>query len=467
MNSLFLAFALLTAIAVGAVLWPAFRRGRLQRRESFELAVYRDQLAEIDRDLERGLIAPAEARAARLEVERRVLRAAGSAEAAGPEQQHEGAGRRAPVLVAAVAVPLLAAGLYAALGTPGLPDQPIAARQDRGPGQDPGRPDVQQMVARLEARLQQSPDDAEGWLMLGRSRGVLGRPQGAVEAYRRALALKPDDPRALGGLAESLVTAAQGVVTPEAKGLFQRVAERAPDDPRPGFYLGWADAQAGDYHAALERWRELMAATPAEAPWRPRLVEAIREAAEELKLDPEAVLAQISSPPPASGTGPSQEDVARAAAMSPEERQAFIRSMVEKLQARMDADGRDIEGWLRLAQARLVLGEPDRAKATFEQALSLHPEATALLKGYAATLLGPPRPDTDLPEIGDKAKELYAKAAALQPADPEPWWYLGIRALQDGRKDEARANWQKVLVNLGPDHPEYAAIKSRLDQLGG
>ncbi|MEK0084961.1 c-type cytochrome biogenesis protein CcmI [Benzoatithermus flavus] len=462
MNSLFLVFAVLTVIAVGAVLWPVFRRQHTPQRARFELDVYRDQLAEIDRDLERGLIAPAEAKAARLEVERRLLRAAGSLD---PEaKQPAAAGRHGPVLAAALAVPLLAAGLYGILGSPDLPDQPIASRQDRQ--QDPGRPDIRQMVAGLEARLQQNPGDVEGWLMLGRSKGVLGRPQEAVEAYRRAVALKPDDPRAQGGLAEALVTAAQGIVTPEAKGLFQRVAERDPADPRPDFYLGWADAQAGDYHMALERWRKLLAATPADAPWRPRVVDAIREAAGELELDPEAVLAQIPTPP-ATAAQPSQEDVAKIQAMSPEKRETFIRSMVEKLQARMDADGSDVEGWLRLAQARLVLGDAERAKATFEKALSLHPDVPVLLKGYAATLLGPVRPETGLPEIGDKAAELYSKAASLEPGDPEAWWYLGIRALQEGRKDEARANWQKVLAKLDPSRPEYAEVKSRLDQLGG
>lgn len=465
MNSLFLAFVALTAVAVAAVLWPVLRSPRMPQRARFELDVYKDQLAEIDRDLERGLIGPAEARAARLEVERRLLRAAGSA---GPgKAEPEGAGRRAPALVAALAVPLLAAGLYGALGTPDLPDQPFAARQDRQQ-QAPGRPDIQKMVAGLEARLQANPNDLEGWLMLGRSKGVLGRPQESVEAYRKAAAVAPEDPRALGALAEALVTAAQGVVTPEAKGLFERVTAQDPQDPRPDFYLGWADAQAGDFHAALERWRRLLAATPADAPWRPRVVDAIREAAGELELDPDSVLAQIPTPPAAAQPpGPAAEDVARAEAMSPEERQAFIRGMVEKLQARMDADGSDPEGWLRLAQARLVLGETDRARATFEKAVSLHPESPALLRGYAAMLLGPPRAETGLPEIGDKAAELYGKAARLEPQDPEAWWYLGIRALQEGRKDEARANWQKVLANLDPSRPEYAEIKSRLDQLGG
>lgn len=467
MTALLPALAAMTAVAVAAVLWPLFRRRPAPARSSFELGVYRDQLAEIERDLARGLVAPEEAGAARLEIERRILRSAAAAAADPAEAATDQ--RSGPVLAAALLVPLLTLGLYAALGAPELPDRPLAARQDRETDA-PGQPDVAAMVAQLEARLAGAPDDLEGWLMLGRSRAVLGQAPGAVEAYRRAKALAPADPRAMAALGESLVDAAGGVVTPEARGLFAQLETQAPEDPRSGFYLGWAEAQAGDYRAALERWRVLLAAAPADAPWRERVVEAVRAAAGELQLDAEAVLAQVPAPPAASAASPpapSEEEVAQAGAMAPEERQAFIRGMVDKLQARLDADGSDVEGWLRLAQSRLVLNEPERARAAFERGLALHPDDPSLLKGFAASLLGPARADTGLPEIGDRAAELYGKVASVTPDDPEPWWYLGVRALQEGRRDEARSSWGKVLTRLDPKRPEYAAIKQRLDQLGG
>ena len=78
----------------------------------------------------------------------------------------------------------------------------------------------------------------------------------------------------------------------------------------------------------------------------------------------------------------------------------------------------------------------------------------------------PVRSDTGLPEVGDQANELLTKVAGLQPEDPEVWWYLGIRALQDGRKDQARSAWQKVLARLDPAQPEYQDIKNRIDSLG-
>ena len=459
MSGLLPAFVVLTTIAVLAILWPVFRRPQPVRRERFELAVYRDQLAEVERDRERGLIPEAEARAARLEIERRLLRAGGQERPA----EDAGAGRRGIVLAVAFLIPTLAAVLYGAIGRPDLPDQPLASR-NLEPGQDPAQPDVQQMVARLEARLAASPDDLEGWLMLGRSRGVLGDLPGATEAFRRAHNLAPDDPRSVGGLAESLTALAGGTITPEAKTLLQQLAQIDTADPRPDFYLGWADHQAGQLQSALDRWQKLLAATPADAPWRPQVVEAIQTVAGELGVDP-GPLAGAAPPAPA-GPQPSAADVADAAKMSPDDRMAMIRGMVEKLQARMDADGSDVEGWLRLAQSRTVLGEPDRAKATFEKALALHPDEPSLLKGYAKLLVGPGQGGDQLPTVDDQANDLLTKAASLQPDDPEIWWFLGIRALQDGRKNDAKAAWQKVLAKLDPAQPEYRDVKSRIDGLG-
>ena len=452
------AFVGLTTIAVLAVLWPVFRRQQQVGRAPFEVEVYRDQLAEVERDRERGLIPPEEAKAARLEIERRLLRAA----AAGDAVAEAGPGRRGVVLATAILVPMLAATLYGLIGRPDLPDQPLALRQEQ-PGQAPVPPDVQQMVAGLEARLAESPDDLEGWLMLARSRAVLGDVPGSAEAFRRARRLAPDDARGVGGLAEALTALAGGTVTPEAKGLLIKLGELEPRDPRSAFYLGWADFQAGQHQAALDRWRGLLAGTPADAPWRPQVVDAIRTAAEQLGIDPGV---EVADAPTLAAPQPTGEDVAAAEAMTPEDQTAMIRGMVERLQARMDADGSDVEGWLRLAQSRTVLGEPERAKATFERALGLHPDEPALLKGYAKLLLGPAEGAATLPTVDDRANELLTKAAKLQPDDPEVWWFLGVRALQDGRKSDARAAWEKVLARLDPAQPEYRDLKSRIDGLG-
>ena len=465
--SFFAGAAILTLVVVGAILWPLIRARRLPGRSRYDVEIYRDQLVEVGRDAERGVIRREEARAATLEIERRLLKAAGEDE---PETTATPVGRYG-VIAVAVAVPVLAFLVYTELGSPRLPDLPFAARE-RAPDE---APDIQAMVAKLEQRLAEQPNDVDGWLMLGRSKGALGDRQASVAAYRKAMALAPTDPRPVGELAESLVVGAGEVVTPESKGLFTLLASLSPEDPRPAYYLGFGDVQAGDYAAAIERWRQLLAVTPSNAPWRPRVVEALRDAAKQSGADADAILASapgtapVEPPPPQAATaepGPTAEQAAAAAQMPAEERDAMIRSMVDRLAAKMEADGSDIEGWRKLAQARIVLGETDAAKDVYVKALGLHPDDPGLLRGYGTVLLGPVQQATGLPEVGPQAAELFEKVVKLEPKDPESNWYLGIRALQGGQKDQARSHWQVTLAALDPSSEDYRAVKRELDSLG-
>jgi cytochrome c-type biogenesis protein CcmH len=426
---------------------------------------------EVARDQERGLFGAVVARAAKLEIERRMLRAAAPEQAAPASAP----GRRW-VIAAAVCLPIFALVVYLRLGTPWLPDEPIASRAT-----EPRPPDIAKMVAGLEARLEQQPNDAEGWLMLGRSRMVLRDPEAAATAYRKALALEPGSAAAVAGLGESRTAAAKGVVTPEAQKLFERLATLAPDEPRAGYYLGLAATQAGDDNAAVEHWRRLLAKAPSDAPWRPTVVAAIRDSAKRMGVDADAILAGVPGRPPAptataSAPGPRADPdaalpagsaAAAIAALPPAEQLERIRQMVAGLAARLAADGSDLKGWIRLARAQAVLGDDAAAAAAWAKARALEPDDPEVIKGYASSLLRPPAKGSDLPEIPDEAAELYAKALVLQPDDPEPLWYLGIRALQEGKPAEARQRWQQLLAELDPKHPDYAEISQRLQKLPG
>jgi cytochrome c-type biogenesis protein CcmH len=450
---LVLGCALLALAAAVILAWPALRRPAERERASFDLAVYRDQLAEIERDRQRGLIAPAEAAAAKLEVERRILRLADAV--ARPTTEAAPASRWLAVTVAIV-LPLLAGGLYMRLGEPGLRDQPFAAREAPEP-----QPDIAGMVARLEARLASEPNDPSGWLMLGRSRTVMSQPDGAVIAYRRALELAPDEPEALGGLAESLIIGAGGIIGPEALSLLTRLDGLTPGEPRVTYYMGLAAAQQGDVAAATERWRRLLAEAPADAPWRPRIVDTIRSAASQLGIDVEPMLAATPGAAPAPGTS----EAAAIAALPPAERQQRIRTMVDGLQARLEADGGDVAGWARLAQARGVLGERDAALAAWDKALALAPDDPMLLKGKAGALLGPEGATDGMPQVTDAAAALYEKAAALHADDAEALWFLGLHALQQGQPAVARERWDRLMAKLDPSRAETGELRSRIDRL--
>jgi cytochrome c-type biogenesis protein CcmH len=452
---LLMAIMVVAFAAAGALAWPAIRRPPPPPRSSaHQLEVYRDQLAELARDEARGLIGSAEAAAARLEIERRILRVAEE-----PAAPVEAPGGRAIAAVLAVAVPLLATGVYLVVGSPTLPDRPLAARSTDPGGGD--RPDIGAMVARLEQRLQAHPDDVDGWLMLGRSRSVLDEHGLAAIAFRKALELRPDDPEALGGLAESLIAQAGGLVGAEPRQLLERLDGRVPGDPRAGYYLGLAAAQAGDRAAAAEYWRRLLAGAPRDVPWREPVVAAIREAGASLGID----VASVLDGEPGAAADPRAAEAARIAALPPEQQQARIREMVDGLAARLEADGGTVEEWSRLAQARLVLGDRAAAAAAWDRALAEKPDDAGALKGKARALLGDATQPSGLPLVPDEAAALLERAAALGADDPEVDWLLGIHALQQGAPTEARERWQRVLARLDPADPGRAAVQSQLDRL--
>lgn len=457
----------LAALTALALLWPLLRRSGALDASDAAVAVFKDQLAELAREEERGAIGHEEAMAARREIERRLLRATSTGST---ELRQTGLGRIA-VMGSAVAAPLLAMFLYNELGAPGLPDQPHAAREQQ-PG-DPAMPDIGAMVARLEERLKTQPQDQDGWLMLARSRRVLGDIPGAVEASGKALALSPDNARIAGDHLENVVAAAEGIVTPAAKALLPKLG---PDDPRTAYYTGLGTAQAGDVAGALATWERLIAKAPADAPWRPQVVGMIERTAREAGIDPAPIIARApgtaASAPAAQAAAPpidaqASSEAARIAGLPPAERQAAIRSMVDGLQAKLEAGQGDVEGWRRLARARWNLGETEAARSALAKATELKPDDAALLVEYGAVLVDPPTAENELPRVTDNAQKVFERAALLQPGDPEPWWYLGIRALQEGKMATARAHWQHVLSLLPADHPDRPAITARIAAIQG
>jgi cytochrome c-type biogenesis protein CcmH len=443
------------ALAIVALILPLLRREERDDATDSTVAILKDQLAELERDQRRGLIGETEARAARLEVERRILKAA-SRPATEPARTTPLG--RALVMLAILAVPAGSAALYLRLGNPAMPDMPLASREDEStPGVGPA--EIREMVAGLESRLRDDPDDLQGWLMLGRSKLTLDSPDEAIDAYRRAIELGPDAEEAVSGLAEALLARAMGVVTPEVRQLMFRLAELAPGDPRPLYYIGLADAQAGDYHGALERWRVLLESSPADAPWRAQVEPSVVQAARSAGLDPAPILALAAEPSP-------QEQRARElAALSPEERSAQIRAMVQSLAERLDAQGGTADEWQRLGRSYLIMGEREAAARAFREALVEAPDDPVLNKDLATALLEAPTEPDGLPRIPDEALTYLEKALAQSPDDPELHWYLGIRALADGNPAETRVHWEKVLASLDPTTPEHALVQSRLDML--
>ncbi|MGF1640878.1 MAG: c-type cytochrome biogenesis protein CcmI [Rhodospirillales bacterium] len=348
MTALWVAATVLTLATLALLLVPLLRRcAAVPPRAAFDLSVYRAQLAEVDRDVERGLLDAEQAVAARIEVERRMLAAAGGiTPAASPPRARWGGLVAAAAVV--VFVPAGAFGLYLVVGAPGVPDQPLAARD-----QPSATATMEAVSARLSEHLQTHPGDVDGWIMLGRSYLTMERFPQAVEAFARARTLAGGDADVAAAYGEALVGAAGGQVTPEAGQAFREALDADPIKAKARYYLALDQAQRGDLEGALEGWVSLVRVSPPNASWLPIVRQQIGRAAAALGIET-----------------PAAEPMAETE-MSAEESGRMIRSMVEGLAARLEQDPDDRQGWLRLAQAYEVLGEADKARDARARAAAL------------------------------------------------------------------------------------------------
>jgi cytochrome c-type biogenesis protein CcmH len=319
-----------------------------------DIAVYKDQLREVVADEARGSLAAREAEAASAEIARRLLRST-ETNAKSPDGGPGGRGRFAkPIyVVTSIALPVASLALYLAYGAPGLPGQPLSERI--ATASDTMKPN--DLVAKVEARLRDHPDDGTGWDVIAPVYYAMGRYANAAEAYGNALRLVGESPRRLQGFANARIRAEDGVIPQDAKKALERILVIAPDSKEPRIWLALAKEQDGHLTDAAADYRKLIAEAPADAPWRKVLEERLAG------LTPGAGKgAADSNGKQADGATPSSTpDAAAVSAMSPEERQAFIGRMVDGLAARLKADGTDAAGWLKLIRAYDVLGRRDDA----------------------------------------------------------------------------------------------------------
>jgi cytochrome c-type biogenesis protein CcmH len=348
--SLWFVLALMTAAAVFAVLWPLGRAPRL--RSGDESAIYKDQLAEVERDRSAGLIAAADAEAAQIEISRRLLASPRPGQEL-PAAAHLNL-RRAVAVVALAGLPLLAGALYLQHGSPMLGDLPLAARA-KAP---PASASLGTLVAQVEAHLEKNPRDGRGWEVLAPVLLKLGRTDEAVRAYRNSLTYNGDSAARRADLGEAIAAAAGGVVTAEARAEFEQALAQNAGEVKARYFTALAAQQDGRPEEAAAIWRDMLKSAPENAPWRPLVVRALGRlggAAPEL----------------------SAETAAAAKDMTAAQRAEMVGGMVERLAARLKQNGDDVEGWLRLVRAYMVLGQPDKAKqavADARQAAASNPD---------------------------------------------------------------------------------------------
>lgn len=329
---IWIVMALMTGAAVLLLLMPLARNRSGALRNADDVAFYKAQIAEIDRDTQAGLIGAAEAETARAEAARRLLRAGGEQTAPGKEPA---ARTKFASFIALLAVPATALPLYLYQGAPAMPDRPLAERRSA----DPAAVDIAEAVARIEAHLAKNPDDGRGYEVVAPVYFRMERYADAVRALANAIRLLGENPARLAAFGEALMAQSGGIVTPDAKNAFERAVKLDGQHVKARFYLAVARDQDGDRAGALADFEAMLTGAPADAPW----TAIVRERIAEMK---------------GAAVPPGGEALA---ALPAQERDAAIRSMVDGLETRLNSQGGSLEEWSRLIRAATVLGDRDRA----------------------------------------------------------------------------------------------------------
>lgn len=351
-------------VAVLVILLPLWRReGIAVDHRDGALAIFVDQLREIDAEAARGLISAGEADAARLEIKRRML-AVEREEGRGPAR----VGGAVVLMVLAVLVPVLAGGVYALIGAPGAQSLPFAERAaEREEDQK-----IVELTDRLRARLlsDEGGGPTEGWELLAQTYMKMGRYGAAAEALGRIVTRDDAHSGHLTQWAEALIAANDGLITAQAAAAIDRALDMDVLNPAASYYKAQWLEQEGRGDQARELLMLRLRQEREAQPWMEIFVRQINRLGAETGAEPVALGDFVEQ------RGPSAEDVEAAQEMTEEERGDFIRSMVARLAERLEEEPEDLDGWLQLGRAYGVLGE--RVKA-----LEAYKAAEGLLDGLA------------------------------------------------------------------------------------
>jgi len=418
---LWIVLTIMTAVAAVIAATPFIRRVERRRAASaFDVAVFKDQLKEVDAEAAQGLIEPVQADAARGEIKRRLLAAARDDDALAPGLS--GGERAFAAVGVAVVIVGGAIGLYALTGkfetrsenewpaesaaeteaapssaiarsTP-APRAPIVEQIERSKARPDSAsakalPSVDEMIQRIVKRLDVNPGDVGGWRMLGWSYGGVERYAEAADAYAKAIALAPMVADLKSARAEMLIRGADGAVVAEARTLVEEALALDPKEPRARYFKGLAKEQDGDQAGAVADWKQIAAEGDPNDSFILELRQKLAGLENPGAPSPAAPVSSAQAPAPVQDRGPTAQDVKRAEAMTPDDRVAMIRQMVDALAARLEKSPHDADGWIKLMRSRTVLKDQDKAKEALGVALKTfdgEPDERARIAGVGKDL---------------------------------------------------------------------------------
>ena len=476
-------FGALTLAAIVALLVPMVRDGEAPDSVVDDLAVFRDQLKEVDRDLARGTLNDGEADSARLEIHRRMLSAQSRTHA---PPSATGPGLRAAVTAGvAVIVPFVALGTYLALGSPSLKNVPTSAGMAAGHEAQ----QFNEMIDQLAVRLAETPDDTKGWELLGRSYRQAEKFDQAREAFRRVLSLGPEGADAFSDFGEMATAAAGGNVTAEALEAFLAALGRDRDDPRARFYVGMSYAQRNDPRSAIAIWRELTAGAPEDAGWTETVRQQMFQMAQDSQImpmnveprhpldigptdsvsespaEPAAAVADTApAVPPSDPDDITSPDVGALRGRFSGENLQGIQAMVGSLAGRLENNPEDYAGWLMLGRSYIVLKNTEGAKRAFAKAMALKPDELTP-KAQIIALLWGETPVDAAPQLPSELVAAARDALRVNPNNPEGLLVEGLAAAKAGDADTAKRKWRQAEAAAPKDGALAGEIARRLASL--
>lgn len=352
-----LALAAVTALVLW---WPQRMPGHSSAQNSpSAMPVYRDQLTELAQDVALGKVPDSEAAAIRAEIGRRLLT---GNKGLPPRPRTDSV---MAFILFALMIPAIAVPMYVTHGKPQSPDTPLAARIDNAIAKN----DLVAMVAQVERRLAEKPDEAQGWVIIAPIYFEMGRFADSANAYENLLRIEPPTADRFAALGESLTYAGEGIVSVKAANAFALALTLDPNHAKSNFFQAISLKQDGQTDQARAMLEKLLASASPDAPWRAAV---------------EQQIASLAKAPALTA-----EQLKQGEAMTSADQKEMIASMVNGLEEKLAANSDNIEGWLRLIRARTVLGETDKARAALAKASGIFqskPQELASINALAAEL---------------------------------------------------------------------------------
>ena len=345
---LWIIIIILTLIAVSVILLPVFSKKNLSiAPSSHDLSVYKNQLTEIDNDLERGTINPDEAKAAKVEISRRILTASAELESAPNESQVIAK----PLISFSVVlfIPIFATGIYLYSGSPDIPDMPLVSRLSLPTDQQ----DISLLVAKVEARLEENPQDGQGWEVIAPVYLRLGQPEKAIIAYNNIIRILGPSELRFANLGEAIVLANSGRVIPDAIVAFENALQINQNSTKSQFYLALEKSQSGKKDQAISSWKNLISNARGDEPW----IDIAKQQLATLNTDLAENTENLSIAPDLSNFN--LDDIKN---LDTEARNELILGMVNGLEERLRTEGGSLEEWLQLINSQIVLGRTAKAQ---------------------------------------------------------------------------------------------------------